>query len=69
MGIQEFGNLEHGNMGICECGEWEFRNLDTCASATRSLGNNLTQSIKKYGCLKMWKTYGNYGDLQRSKAY
>ena len=61
MGIWEFGAWEFGNL--------EHGNLNTCASVTRSLDENLTQSIKENGYLKMWKTYGNYGDLQRSKAY
>ncbi len=43
---------EYGNLGIWECGAWEYGNLNTCASVTRSLGDNLTQSIKKYGCFK-----------------
>ena len=60
VGTCKYGNLEHGNLGI-----WSMGNLNTCASVTLSLGDNLTQSIKKNGYLKMWKTYGNYGDLQR----
>ena len=57
MEIWESWNVEHGSMRIWEFGAWEFGNLDTCASVTRSLGDNLTQSIKKYGYLEMWKTW------------
>ena len=46
MGIFEYGVWEYGNMGIWEFGAWEFGNLNTCASMTQSLSDNLTQSIK-----------------------
>ena len=53
LGIWEYGNMgiwEYGIMGIWEygnMGKWDFGNLYTCVSVTRSLGYNLTQSIKK----------------------
>ena len=53
LGIWEFGNTEireYGNMVLWEYGNigiWDFGNLYTCVSVTRSLGYNLTQSIKK----------------------
>ena len=56
MGIWKYGNI------------LDFVNLYTCVSVTGSLDDNLTQSIKKYGYLIIWETYGNFGDLQRSKA-
>ena len=45
--IWEGGALEHGNLGIwsMEYGNLENGILNTCASATRSLGDNLTHSI------------------------
>ena len=59
--------MDHVNMGIWDCGSWEYGNMgmrsmdygnmDTCASVTWSLGDNLTQSIREYGYLEMWEIF------------
>ena len=51
-------------MGLWECRAWEYGNMDTCASVTWSLGNNLTQSIREKRYLEMeYLKHGNYRDL------